>query len=494
MQSKISPNILPSIVQSSAPSADPPQQPTQSSSTLPSVVLPSVPKTLVPSASPSLSLGVEPSAVPTEQLALLPSALSPSTDPRALPSLAPTSAIIVSPSFSPVVRHSAVPTTEQPLTLPTQFPSSEPHLIRSSVPTFYPISNYESSAVYSNFTHSQSAVVENVPEGVYPVVFSTFSYLGNSVVGNCSEWKAFIRTKFGIKQNALSFSAIEVSFGNEITDIISGSRVSYTNRFTCSNSIVAANLASNMLNGINFVATCDNDHQWRTFTCSNGGTVLCVDCPLSCFSHSCAGKQSMIVNPCQNSTLCQNYSLSQGILVTAYSILRFDMVGKIQYPTFLSPLSYISAQNQLTISANISCRGIVYCAAYKNGSNLNPRSVSDIESSGFYGTNINSHATVIAVDVLALEPDSNYRIYCATSDFYANFMDLATIKASKIIVNTACCKRIIFDTPSNTEIVSGSSLQSMSFSIYISPERPAHHQRNHTNYYIFTSKLYICLT
>ena len=417
--------------------------PTEQPTTQPTQSLGTVPPSPSPASAPSISPTEGTSAVPTEQPSSI--TLIASAEPSAVPSLA--SSVI---SSSP----------------PSIFTSS-PSAVLSYSPSLRPVngdSSYESSAAYANFNNLQSAIVEIVPKGVYPYVFSAFNYLGNTIVGSCNEWETFILTNLGFQQNEQFLSAIQASFGNEITEIESGTSASVTNNVICSNSVVASNLASNMYSGNNYDAVCDNGHLWRTFSCSNGGTVLCVDCPLSCFSQSCAGNQSMILNPCQNALLCQNYTSSRGLLVTSYGVIRFDKVISIPYPIYLSPLTYTSAQNQLSITTNISGPGIVYCAAYKNESNFFPSSFSDIASSGYYATFVGSHSAVVTVDVLSLEPDTYYRVYCATSDFNANVMGITMIRAYELVAPTACCKSIVFDTPSNTEIVSTSNLQSLSSS------------------------------
>ena len=401
---------------------------------------------------------------------------SPSNSLTACPSISPSQQASFNPSLPPVFKQSSTP-SQSPLYLPSAISTFTPTI--SPFMSLNPSSNenYMNSSTYLNFSRSQLALTAYSSAGVYPFVFGTYSYLGNLKVGTCDSWKYFISTNLGFQQNLFYSSSIEAAFGTEIRRATDGVVTSSTsNTVQCSNADVASNLVASLYSGQNYDAQCDNGHMWRTFTCSNGGTVLCVDCPLSCFSQSCAGKQSMIVNPCQSPSLCQNYSTSQNILVSSYGVVRFDLKAKILYPTFLSPLTFTAFQNKIMVQANLSRLGIVYCAAFANDTVFQP-SVAEIQSEGFYGSYVGLTSGIVDIDILSLQPDTNYRIFCVSSDFNSNAMDISTVLKYVIVAKTSCCKSIIFDTQSGTEIVASASLQNalsspFSFHLNAQPNLP----------------------
>ena len=118
-----------------------------------------------------------------------------------------------------------------------------------------------------------------------------------------------------------------------------------------------------------------------------------------------------------------------------------------KFPSFLSPLRGVSTENSITITANISNVGSLYCAAFIGNNSfvaLLPTQ-SLIRSQGF---TINAFSSGISqLTIQNLQPQTSYGVFCFTSDFNGNQMNIDTYLPYSITIQTQCCLSILFVTP-----------------------------------------------
>jgi hypothetical protein len=108
------------------------------------------------------------------------------------------------------------------------------------------------------------------------------------------------------------------------------------------------------------------------------------------------------------------------------------------YPQFITPLVVSSiTKTTISIAANVSRIGNIYCNAVETNSLLSAISIQSLQ----FPTNI-FVAGNVTLRLLNLNPGTNYTVYCYTSSYSGQLMPVSEMMLSSLKVSTQCCKFI----------------------------------------------------
>eukprot|EP01038_Epipyxis_sp_PR26KG_P004991 gene4991-6977_t len=415
------PSSSPSIQPSSAPTGIPTKQPTSNPSFFPSSQPTTSPSNL-PTQSPSNSPSSNPSSQPSN---------SPSSSPTIQPSMQPSLNPTIQPTSFPSTNPSSQP-TDMPTMGPTRQPSMQPTIGETNKPSNFPtssptwnIKNFHQHFTYATFT-ATNTIYSSIPNSF---TFGSYFYKEQVVQGNDDYWNDFIYSSLSLPDESIIFTSLNTTFLNyDFSTQTTSSLMAI-----CSDRSIVSSLIGNLQSGNYYSAYC-NYNTWRVFSC-NGRNILCVNCKHKCVDTvTCPGK-SFIFNPNEN---CLNRLAASAIVNVGYTSVAL-------YPNLLTPLEIASIGNDfVTVKANLSSEGNIFCAAVTDMSKL--KSLSYI---GSYGSrNISMDTGIVHITISQLYPLTQYSVVCYTDDFRDNLMPLDKAISSNLSITTLCCKRIRFiDTP-----------------------------------------------
>ncbi|RYH22144.1 hypothetical protein EON65_19655, partial [archaeon] len=387
------PSNQPSTQPTSQPSAQPSRQPTLQPSSQPS----SVPTTSKPSGQPSHQPSSQPSGQPTSS----PTTSKPSSEPSSCPTLAPATSMPTEPGK-----------TNRPTLQPT------------SRPTFN-VFDYASTELYNRYSNLLTSIapVSN------KVFYSTLYYKGTRPIGSCESWSRFASIDSRLPGDDIYFPTLTLNGGKYDY----GSAESGYYSYTCNNPSIIKTMISSLNNRESFDGICNNI-RFKIQNCSTGMSI-CANCKAICRSNWCGRSVldgAVTFEPCSPSC-----SSRKGL----YDVLdlRFDYV--IYYPEISSSLSIKSNRTSLTVSANVTASGTIFCYAAPP-SNANVTSVFTVKTMGTSQTIL--QPGIVIVTIGDLEPSTRYTIFCYTEDFAGHVMSLSTVLNTRKVASTLCCSEVSF--------------------------------------------------
>ena len=302
-------------------------------------------------------------------------------------------------------------------------------------------------------------------DGSSSVPFSSFYYKGSTPVGSCSDWLDYTNTRLILPYDNVNFIGVSAAFGSYNY----ATKKSTQENSTCSDPVVARGMMNAIKYGFVFQGNCDG-HSWRVFTC-NSQRVICINCKLTCVRTEACPGASYIVNPCDSQCTARS---------AAYSYVAFRYVYTDLFPKYLPIFpstvlpalpSLISNVTSLTVLANATAAGRIYCAAYVNSSGT-VVSINKINAEGTAGF-MNSPG-LVSVVIRKLQPDTTYAVFCYTEDFVGHIMPIAQVLANKVAVQTLCCRHLYFSStfPVQNEYSKGSDVNKFSFALSTVPTSP----------------------
>jgi hypothetical protein len=409
------PTILPTIV--------PTVTPTVMFTTLESSTLC---PTVASSADPTPALSVTPIASPTPL---------PTTSPTPFPTVYPTpSPSSVNPTPIPTVSPTPSPSTRTPTIYlsPTALPSPKPTIDRTP---------YQYSAVYKQYSQR----VASFGQLLSSLLFSSFSYQGSLITGDCGDYQGFMSSStLNLPFSAMYFSEITlVAYMYDYT--LQFNRLD--SKFSCSSRASLSSIVQAIESRSGHVVVCDG-HTWRVLNCSssNGNPVvsLCVDCDASCPTDGCSNgaptddDSDMLYSVTSSScNACKKYSQA------SYFLVSLQYLEDALYPQIPTALSVIPSKRSVHIAANVSAVGMLFCAALAGNRTL--ESAQTIQRMGT-GTAVKSPGWV-SLDIGHLVPDTAYDIYCYTQDATGSYlMPLTDVTARVAHTRTLCCRSILIPT------------------------------------------------
>jgi hypothetical protein len=113
-------------------------------------------------------------------------------------------------------------------------------------------------------------------------------------------------------------------------------------------------------------------------------------------------------------------------------MLTFGFNATVLFPLFTSPIKAVPQKYSIKVSVNISRTGIVHCSAFKPGSKV--LSTVDIAVNGY--SSYRSGAGQLFVNILNLNPSTNYSIYCYSNDLYSHSMPYSLSQQFRIFSQT----------------------------------------------------------
>eukprot|EP00981_Chlorochromonas_danica_P004712 scaffold946_cov171-Ochromonas_danica.AAC.12 len=118
------------------------------------------------------------------------------------------------------------------------------------------------------------------------------------------------------------------------------------------------------------------------------------------------------------------------------------------------------SSTQAYISFNVTLPGIIHCAAFSQASAYSLESVLQISNVG--SRQLIAAAGTVNMTLSNLSPETTYDIYCYSEDFSSNLMPLVEAIATKVSVNTSCCRQLLaIAYPASIPQYTGSSSESL---------------------------------
>ena len=305
--------------------------------------------------------------------------------------------------------------------------------------------DYEQLGVYESFLNDSTVLLDDGDNSTFGV--ASFIYKGRAVEGT----RAAVNNLFErlrIPVDYLFYSKMEISTGySDLTQTPVGGTGGTLESVSAScsdesslESIVDA-ISVGLTTTTSYQTTIEcQESSWKVFSCA---TVvnLCVDCVVNteepCATDICPdSNRHLLNNPFSDAAESCPYSAS-----ASYSVLKWTVGSKTLYPEFNRGLTVAATTSILTVSANISSAGTLYCAALTSGVGL--QSVYEVTSQGFSGA-VESGNEIVTVNITQLAPESAYDVYCYTEDYEQHYMPLSGVSATLVTVSTLCCRSLEF--------------------------------------------------
>ena len=258
------------------------------------------------------------------------------------------------------------------------------------------------------------------------VVFGQSIYQGSAYASSCSDWSQF-QSQLSLPFDDLYFNMLTVrSYSFDFMTVSVQNNASYS----CLDPRLVLNITSSITQGYPSQTKCGG-HTWNIFQCS-GALSFCVDCDTtSC--NACPTKGFMALNPCQP---CSSKSFG------SYYLVGLTYKSQILYPVISGTLVAVAVSRQVIITANVTARGQLYCAAFSESTVVT--STVTVIRNGVVATI--SAPGLVSVTLSGLVPLTAYDVYCYTQDYKNHFMPLATVLQTKVTVSTQCCRSLSFAT------------------------------------------------
>ena len=161
--------------------------------------------------------------------------------------------------------------------------------------------------------------------------------------------------------------------------------------------------------------------------------MICVNCKKSCLSSTICAGSAFTLNPCQPSS-CGGHLSASYFMKLQYSIIKF-------YPLLQTLPIVTASESSISVTTSLSKPGILYCAASANPTQL----LSSVWSIYFTGASYQSFSAHqnFTLNITNLQPSIFYAVYCVTSDFANHFMSLGEAQATRTLISTLCCKKVV---------------------------------------------------
>ena len=218
----------------------------------------------------------------------------------------------------------------------------------------------------------------------------------------------------------------------------------------------------NFYYGTNYSAFC-GEHLWRSYTCPNDERIICLDCEEDC---SVCPVISLSMRPCASQCTKLANSLQSFVSnIASYSILAYGVAATPQYPSFTKhPILLKTDDHSATFNISISDHGNIFCGTIPSNK-PSPVSVAAMGENVVQVSVSEGHHAVLTIPNLL--PSTSYTLYCVTSDFLGNMMNIQETSLSTIRFSTACCRRLQFSS-SRAVIASSSTVSSIQQNLFIS--------------------------
>ena len=260
--------------------------------------------------------------------------------------------------------------------------------------------------------------------------YSSFYYKGTNAEGSCADWRNFYGGSLETPFTDVYFSKIYAFFNYD----------NYQNKKTgsvstfCNNQTVIAALLKGVKSGSSYSGFC-NGNTWKTFQCS-GNSIICINCRYICDSGNTCPTTAYVMNPCSQ---CNNVGVAGSVLAFQYSEI-------IYYPEFTYFNVSAVSKTSITIQANLTTHGRLYCTA-KAGSyaatNATVMSTVDIKGGSQSVLYAIGQTGSVYLELDNLSPDTLYQVYCYSEDFAGHIMPVDTAKkAGHLEVKTSCCRSL----------------------------------------------------
>lgn len=186
-----------------------------------------------------------------------------------------------------------------------------------------------------------------------------------------------------------------------------------------------------------------NSHFWIVRLCDNGRPTLCVDCNDPCNNTQCNVLNPYYVSPQGSESSCTSErNIVRNLLIT------YDDNSQ---PNLFVSATIIPTKTTASVNVVVSQRSTMQCAAFASG--VVPSTLGMITRQYFY-TNILS--TSLTVLITGLTADTEYDIFCVTTNAYGISMSLQDSINAKMSVKTLCCsKSITISLPSTNYFYAG---------------------------------------
>ena len=286
---------------------------------------------------------------------------------------------------------------------------------------------WKTSTIYKQFVAARATMVP-ASDQTNTIPFSSFFYKGLTLgkqqneAGTCTDWKSYTNTALIVPSDSIQFSTVKAAFAS--IDYATG--VVRHENSTCNDVTVTQGIMNAIKYGYIYAGNCDG-HTWRAFTC-NGARVVCINCKLTCVpTQACTGvaPTSYIVNPCETSCTGRR---------AAWSLLAFKFTTLDLYPGYIDGLHVRTTNTTITVSANVTSIGRIFCAAYDTSVKLGTLSLARINTEGVAGFILAEG--LVEVKMLNMAPDTTYDIYCYTEDYNSHIMPIEVTLAQKITGKT----------------------------------------------------------
>lgn len=237
------------------------------------------------------------------------------------------------------------------------------------------------------------------------------------------------------------------------------------NEYNCNSSVVTNQLVRSLALGLNMRTRC-NGHTW-----SVNNSVLCINCPLRTntvcplFHHN----YTMAVERRECNT--GQYSPRVAMVVSVDA----DIVVASTVPA-IDSISVTGSRYAIAVVVNASCfaPGCQFsCVALPQGADA--PTLSTLRSSPFSTTLATMTnlpvGTRFRVNISqSLLPSTSYDVYCYAQDSLGNGATLKAALATLKTVSTACCRSVLFDTPTPSFLYKEAKTRSpFSFSLSSAP-------------------------
>jgi hypothetical protein len=257
--------------------------------------------------------------------------------------------------------------------------------------------------------------------------------------GGCAAWTGLLSSD--VKPALFTHKASGLTLSSEVT--------SGQHKATCADPAVVRSILSAAVSQPTFVGASAvaksfacGTATWTVRHCpvQNGALLtyapaLCVDCADPCSSAlQCSGSSVLSLSPCVQQQCTGSSS------VTALRILSASFVDLEKPPTVLSA-SIAATKTSLTVTAQLSSAGTVYCALYRAAASPSaPASVDAVLLQNLRGATDAANTTTLTIQ--GLDAATAYRVYLLTASPVGVMSTLADVISSVRVRTTDCCKSV----------------------------------------------------
>ena len=306
--------------------------------------------------------------------------------------------------------------------------------------------NYQRDTTY--YQHNLAVTENDAVSTAQTFNFYSFFFKGIQVTGQCDAWQKYFENSLTLPFDFLSFVNLKAIIRTYNFDDLNAETVMGKNyvSVTCTDPNIISSLLNAFKTGLYYEKICGG-YSWRVFTCKTR-RIMCVNCKYTCVESEACPSRSLIINPCMSG--CDTVHGTSSVVISA------TYARKKLYPQFRESLNVVAnSKNSFLVKANITAPGNVYCRAVYKGTSVD--SISDImvqSGSGRSFTTDISATSIVSVPILNLDPDTQYDVYCYTSDYNNRIMDFSDTLSFKVSgIKTLCCRQIKFTKTLPTQIV-----------------------------------------